>query len=177
MISMATIATALPRKEGRSLFLPKLRMRSRRILVVEDDIDLRIPIERVTRSIDPELELDWASDVSSACWLLEHDTYELVLADYNLGGGPNGVSLYRHCTRAHPRTRFALMSAYLMRDDVSSAIGGPFPFLSKPFTMTGCRAFLREALAHPAARGASAAAGVAPPTGGGGPGPSTQRRA
>ncbi|MGH7287020.1 MAG: response regulator [Myxococcota bacterium] len=155
MISMATIATALPRKEGRSFLLSKLPLRSRRILVVEDDVDLRIPIERVTRSIDPELELDWASEVSSACWLLQHETYELVLADYNLGEGPNGVSLYRHCARAHPRTRFALMSAYLLRDDVRSAIGGPFPFLPKPFTMTGCRTFLREALAHPAVRGRS----------------------
>lgn len=157
MISFAPIATALPKKEGRSLLLPKLRTRHRRILVVEDDIDLRIPIERVTRSIDPELELDWASDVSSASWLLEHETYELILADYNLGEGPNGVSLYRHCARAHPRTRFALMSAYLMRDDVRSAIGGPFPFLSKPFTLGGLRAFLRKALAHPAARGESRA--------------------
>lgn len=151
MISFATITTALPRKAGRSLFLPKLRMGHRRILVVEDDIDLRIPIERVTRSID--LELDWASDVSTACWLLEHETYELVLADYNLGEGPNGVSLYRHCARAHPRTRFALMSAYLMRDDVRSAIGGSFPFLPKPFTLAGLGAFLRKELAHSAARG------------------------
>ena len=166
MISFGPITTTLPRKEGRSLSLPKLRRRDRRILVVEDDIDLRIPIERMTRWIDPELEFDWTSDVSSACWLLEHETYELVLADYNLGDGPNGVSLYRHCARAHPRTRFALMSAYLMRDDVRSAIGGPFPFLPKPFSMAGFRAFLREVLAHPAACRVSAAVGVAPRTDG-----------
>ena len=152
MISFSSITTALPGKEGSSFFLPKLRRRDRRILVVEDDVDLRIPIERMTRWLEPELELDWASDVSSACWLLEHETYELVLADYNLGEGPNGVSLYRHCARAHPRTRFALMSAYLLRDDVRSAIGGPFPFLSKPFSSAGFRAFMREALAHPATR-------------------------
>ena len=152
MMSFASITTALPTGSWRSLSVPRLRMRSRRLLVVEDDDDLRRPIERVAQSIDREIEVDWVPDVSSACWLLDHETYDLVLADYNLGGGPNGISLYRHCTRAHPRTRFALMSAYLMRDEVRAAVGAHFSFLPKPFSMAGCRAFLREALARPAAQ-------------------------
>jgi DNA-binding NtrC family response regulator len=145
-MGLAAITTRDPSAEDNAFFTPLLRIRNRRILVVEDDIDLRTPIERVARSIDRDLQVDWASNVAGAFRLFERSGYDLVLADYVLESGPTGLVLQSWVAERHPRTRFAMMSAYLMRDDLRSAIGGSFPFLPKPFTVADCRSFIEAAL-------------------------------
>jgi DNA-binding NtrC family response regulator len=116
-----------------------------RLLVVEDDPDLRPVLERAARLVDPELRVDWAVSVPEAIQQLNLGEYELVLTDYLLDERGSGFTLRSWCDYHRPRLRVAMMSAYPIGDAGSRPEIGRF--LRKPFTMQQLWAFLRAALA------------------------------
>jgi DNA-binding NtrC family response regulator len=118
---------------------PLLRLRAPRMLVVEDDLDLRNVVERVAHWVEPDLRMDWTTSVSPARELMRVNDYRLILADQFLEGRGTGLSLLRDQRRLQPGARFALMSAFPVSDLAPKGI----PFLSKPFSVAECRGFLR----------------------------------
>lgn len=138
-----------------------LRIRSRRMLVVEDDPDLRDVFEYVGAAVDPDLVLDWAENVPDAVRHMERERYDVVVSDYLLDESGSGLTLRHWCDSHRPRTRFAMMSAFPI-GDVTSGSDLPTPFLPKPFTVAQLRRFLCTQLwaGAPTQRPASRAPGA-----------------
>ncbi len=116
--------------------------RSRRLLVVEDDIDLETLIAHVVQRIDPRIELDWATSVSRAHELLGQYEYDLVVADYALTGSWTGLFLRHLCAHKYPWLPFVIMSGMPTQHYLAIAGDDPCPFLHKPFTVSECHDFL-----------------------------------
>lgn len=121
-------------------------MKATRLLVVDDDEDLRNVFDRIARSLDPDLVMDWAGGVDEAIPLLGTQRYTAVIADYLLRGTLTGLTLRAHTRRRQPCATFAMMSACPMRDVLASLGSGPHPFLRKPFSMSECRQFVKAVL-------------------------------
>lgn len=122
--------------------LPELRpARLRRLLVVEDDADLRAVFERVGASVDPHLVMDWAESVPDAMQRMNRERYDLVLSDFLLDERGSGFSLKTWCEYNHPTTLFAMMSAFPVADGARGS-NPPIVFLPKPFTVGQLRSFL-----------------------------------
>jgi DNA-binding NtrC family response regulator len=122
---------------------PLVRLRRRRLLVVEDDLDLWKMVERIARAVDPEVIIDFARNADEAIdRMLERHRYDLILADFMLADSRSGFWLQQRCERLQPWSNFALMSALPLRTP------GPIscPFLHKPFTIPECRDFLAQLL-------------------------------
>lgn len=113
-----------------------------RVLVVEDDVDMRTLLERTIRSIEPELAVDWVSNVPDAISQLNEraERYKLVLSDYLLDERGTGFDLYNWCSFHSPELRFAMMSAYPVGQETNC------DFLPKPFSGYGLREFMSDAL-------------------------------
>ena len=122
-----------------------------RMLVVEDDLDLQPVVWRAAYSIDPLLIVDWATSAGSARRRLESRRYVLVLADYLLAEGSSGLRVARWARPASGR--FAMMSAFPVRDEMVGCGLAGCPFLPKPFSLRQLRGFLLGLL--PASRSPS----------------------
>lgn len=105
-----------------------------RVLVVEDDAALRDSLLR-------SLEMDgWASDVAASVEeairkVCEQD-FDLIVTDYNLGPGSDGLVLLAHMNRERQRIPTILMSGCGGESLARAAAElGVFDFLVKPFSM------------------------------------------
>ncbi len=133
--------------EGLRPFFPGLvPIRDPRLLVIEEDLDLKVVLERVASFLDPNFIVDWCTNVRTAREALRHTTYDLVLADYLLDGSGFGIHLLRDCQAQQPYAKFAMMSAYPLAGCVDALAHQHVPFLRKPFSVTECRNFLAAAL-------------------------------
>ena len=55
--------------------------RNKAVLVVEDDVFLKPVFRRILRSIDPEIQMHWATTIKGACQKLEETNFSLVISD------------------------------------------------------------------------------------------------
>lgn len=139
-----------PRIEARDALssLPELACRpsARRMLVVEDDLELKPIIESVAHHVAANLRVHWAADVAQAERLLRAERFRVVLADYLLPGLRSGLSLRYECQRLQRNARFAMISATPIRDYLRIAGSDAMPFLAKPFSLGALREFLETLL-------------------------------
>ena len=117
-----------------------------RVLVVEDSVDLAVVLERVIRSVARGAQLDWVETAAAGLHRIHTRPYDLVLADYFLGGVRSGLTLYDECTRHQELAVFAMMSSLKVDNFLALTNARPIPFLPKPFTVNECSAFLHAAL-------------------------------
>lgn len=117
-----------------------------RVLVVEDSVDLAVVLERVIRSVARGAELDWVETAAAGLHRIHTRPYDLVLADYFLGGVRSGLTLYDECTRHQELAVFAMMSSLKVDNFLALTNARPIPFLPKPFTVDECSAFLQSTL-------------------------------
>jgi DNA-binding NtrC family response regulator len=127
-----------------SLFEGRPAVQGRRLLIVEDDVDLQTILVRIVRSVDRDLRVDWAVNARQAVRLLVRRSYQAILADCMLDGRRSGEALQEVCTSLQPRAPFALMSALPAPE---APAGARPPFLRKPFSTAGCRQFVANLLA------------------------------
>ena len=113
----------------------------RRLLVVEDDRDMRPIFGAIVDSFASHLLLDWAESVPIAMDRMNRQTYDLVVADFLLDGCGSGLTLKNWCDYNHPTTRFVMMSAFPIAEALVGA-NPPSAFLRKPFTLAQLRRFL-----------------------------------
>ena len=117
-----------------------------RILVVEDDRELEMPITRALRTLHPGVEVEWFEDADRVYWQLARQHYDLVIADVWLRGATNGIRLWRLCRNLAPQVPFVLMSAS-GADLGLRQLGPDGPrFLPKPFSLESFRACVQAAL-------------------------------
>ena len=112
-----------------------------RLLVVEDDVQLMPLLGRALHWVDPDVVLDWATDVGQARSAIVENEYRAILADFMLADSDSGLSIYADCRALQPEARFAMMSALPISLPVV-AVG----LLYKPFDLGRVCDFLRRLL-------------------------------
>ncbi|KQQ47756.1 Fis family transcriptional regulator [Duganella sp. Leaf126] len=136
-------------------------MRSPRVLVVDDEADLRELLELTL--VKMGLDVDSAATVAEARALLARQSYQLVLTDMRLPDGL-GLELVREVATVYKNTPIAVVTAYGSADNAVVALkAGAFDYIAKPVALDQLRLLVRSALrvhdATPAPHGSAADAG------------------
>jgi DNA-binding NtrC family response regulator len=117
-----------------------------RILIVEDDVNLRRVIQAQVERLGHSVSV--AGEVNRARELLEEDTFDLVITDLNLPG-PSGLELLKTVRTDHPETSVVLMTAF---GTVASAVEamkcGAYDYLTKPLHPYELDALINRVLEH-----------------------------
>jgi two-component system, cell cycle response regulator CpdR len=116
----------------------------KRVLIVEDDAELREMIAEVVRTGPYEVHV--AGDGQQALQRLRQHGYDLILCDLFMPV-MNGPAFYREVRRSHPNsaTKIAFMTAHRNLDEYASFLRDVrAPVLFKPFAW----AKLRETMAR-----------------------------
>jgi DNA-binding NtrC family response regulator len=119
-----------------------------KVLVVEDDVDLKVILERILLKIDPALKYEWVTTAEEAAVELRRDHYALVIADFTLEGKGTGIDLWELVQERYPHIPFMMMSA-LDVEMFFKLVGRnrtcPI-FLPKPFYSGECRQVIESLL-------------------------------
>jgi two-component system response regulator PilR (NtrC family) len=134
-------------------------MSSPRILVIDDEADLRELLEITLLKMG--LDVDSAATVREARVLLARQPYALVLTDMRLPDG-TGLELVREIAASHRNTPVAVITAYGSAENAVVALkAGAFDYVSKPVVLDDLRAMVRSALRLPDAAAGQPGAGEA----------------
>ncbi|RJG27845.1 sigma-54-dependent transcriptional regulator [Massilia cavernae] len=137
-------------------------MSSPRILVVDDEADLRELLEITLLKMG--LDVDSAETLGEARAFLAKTDYALVLTDMRLPDGL-GIELVREVTATCKGTPIAVVTAYGSAENAVVALkAGAFDYVTKPVALDQLRIMVQSALRVSAGTPgqASAAAGTAP---------------
>ncbi|MCS0809767.1 sigma-54 dependent transcriptional regulator [Massilia agilis] len=119
-------------------------MSSPRILVVDDEADLRELLEITLLKMG--LDVDSAATLGEARALLARHAYALVLTDMRLPDGL-GLELVREVTAAYKCTPIAVVTAYGSAENAVVALkAGAFDYVTKPVVLEDLRIMVRSAL-------------------------------
>jgi two-component system, NtrC family, response regulator PilR len=119
-------------------------MTSPRILVVDDEADLRELVEITL--IRMGLDVDSADCLAAARACLAHTEYGLVLTDMRLPDGM-GIELVREVAGSCKNTPIAVITAFGSADNAVAALkAGAFDYLSKPVGLDALRTMVQSAL-------------------------------
>lgn len=103
-----------------------------RILVVEDEEEIADFLVRGLR--EEGFTVERVADGESALWALREPTWDLVLLDWWLPGGQDGLSILRRYRETHGNAPILFLTA---RDSISDRVrgldGGADDYLCKPF--------------------------------------------
>ncbi len=136
-------------------------MSSPRILVVDDEADLRELLDITL--VKMGLDVDCAETLREARALFAANEYALVLTDMRLPDGL-GLELVREVAASGKGTPIAVVTAYGSADNAVVALkAGAFDYVSKPVVLDDLRVMVRSALRlTPTEPGQPAAAGAVP---------------
>jgi two-component system response regulator PilR (NtrC family) len=119
-------------------------MSSPRILIVDDEADLRELLEITL--IRMGLDVDSADCVAAARAHLAQTEYALVLTDMRLPDGL-GIQLVREVAASHKNTPIAVITAFGSADNAVLALkAGAFDYVSKPVALDQLRQMVQSAL-------------------------------
>ncbi|HEY0491297.1 MAG TPA: sigma-54 dependent transcriptional regulator [Telluria sp.] len=124
-------------------------MSSPRILVVDDEADLRELLEITLLKMG--LDVDSAETLGQARAFLAQADYALVLTDMRLPDGL-GLELVREVTTTYKSTPIAVVTAYGSAENAVVALkAGAFDYVTKPVALDQLRIMVQSALRLPAA--------------------------
>ncbi|MET3133739.1 two-component system response regulator PilR (NtrC family) [Oxalobacteraceae bacterium GrIS 1.11] len=119
-------------------------MSSPRVLVVDDEADLRELLEITLLKMG--LDVDSAENLAQARAFLLQNEYALVLTDMRLPDGL-GLELVREVAAAHKNTPIAVVTAFGSTDNAVVALkAGAFDYVSKPVVLDQLRLLVQSAL-------------------------------
>ncbi|MCO5101504.1 MAG: sigma-54 dependent transcriptional regulator [Burkholderiaceae bacterium] len=149
--------TANPRGGSR----PARATPARRVLVVDDEADLRELLELTL--VGMGLDVDCVGSLAEAQAALARHAYALCLTDMRLPDG-DGLTLVSSIGGRNPQTPIAVITAYGSAENAVAALkAGAFDYLAKPVALDALRSLVRSALQLPA-QGDAAPAGDAVPS-------------
>ena len=135
--------------------------RTRRVLVVDDEADLRELLELTL--VGMGLDVDCVGSLADAERLLARQAYALCLTDMRLPDG-DGLALVAAINSRYPQTPVAVITAYGSAENAVAALkAGAFDYLAKPVALDALRSLVRSAVQLPGQQPAvrDAAAGTA----------------
>ena len=116
----------------------------RRILVVDDDKNIRLTLSEVLKDLG--LQVDTASDGEEALARLEEAMYWLVLLDLKMPG-LSGMDVLRRVRDVQPEIRVIIITAHGTVDSAVEAMKlGAVDFLPKPFSPREIRALVGKVM-------------------------------
>ena len=119
-------------------------MSTPRVLVVDDEVDIRKLIEITLARMG--VETDAAENVERARERLADEQFDLCLTDMRMPDG-TGTDLVRHIQTHHPTLPVAVITAYGNTDDAVECMKlGAFDFVSKPVDIHMLRKLVESAL-------------------------------
>jgi two-component system response regulator PilR (NtrC family) len=137
-------------------------MTSPRILVVDDEADLRELLDITL--VKMGLDVDCAETLGQARALFAANEYALVLTDMRLPDGL-GLELVREVAASGKGTPIAVVTAYGSADNAVVALkAGAFDYVSKPVVLDDLRVMVRSALRLTSPGSAPPAASAATPS-------------
>ena len=119
--------------------------RSGKVLFVDDEPSVLMALVRASRVF--EFDVDCASSAEDALSKLRSSTFDVVVSDYLMPGGMNGVALLE-CVRVHwPEASRVLVTGYADEEAFEKAINvaGVTRFLRKPWVPSGLRTVVEQA--------------------------------
>jgi len=130
-------------------------MTPRRVLVVDDEADIRDLLEMTL--IRMGLEVDAAGDLKEAYERLGSTLYALCLTDMQLPDGL-GLELLNHIAKSKPGLPVAVITAHGSAENAVAALkAGAFDYLPKPVSLSQLRDLVKVALKLPQPGGAGEA--------------------
>ena len=136
----------------------RLRGDSARVLVVDDEADIRELLDLTLARMG--LSADCAATVAEARKFLEREHYGLCLTDMRLPDG-EGLDIVRLIGAQYGETPVAVITAFGSADNAVAALkAGAFDYLAKPVALDQLRSLIKSALNLPQ-RGESAAEALA----------------
>lgn len=110
-------------------------MGGRRIVIVEDDVFIRLDLAMQLRGAGHDV-VGTAASAAEAVRIAERERPDLVLTDVRLAGGPDGIEAATEIWH-----RFAIRSLFVSANldaaaRAKAAAANPVGFLDKPFTPT-----------------------------------------
>jgi two-component system response regulator PilR (NtrC family) len=149
-------------------------MASPRILIVDDEADLRELVEITL--VRMGLDVDSADSLAAARQCLRGTEYALVLTDMRLPDGL-GIELVQEIAAQYRNTPVAVITAFGSADNAVVALkAGAFDYLSKPVGLDQLRAMVQSALRTSAGSRAVAAGSTQAPSVGNGAGAALRLR-
>jgi len=122
-------------------------MRKQRVLIVDDEPDIRELLEITLLRMG--LETRSAEDFRDATRMLNEESYDLCLTDMKLPDG-DGLALVEHIQQHCPNTPTAVITAHGSIDLAIKAMkSGAFDFVSKPVSLYTLRNLVEKALTLP----------------------------
>jgi CheY-like chemotaxis protein/predicted regulator of Ras-like GTPase activity (Roadblock/LC7/MglB family) len=121
-------------------------MSKKKVLIVDDDSDIRLMLQRSLTMMGPDYEVAIAGDTVTAIEMVEKGDFALVLADYMMPV-MTGVDLALAVQRISPETQVVLMTAYGtagLRD--ATKFLGIKQVLDKPFNLDTIREIVKRAV-------------------------------
>lgn len=121
------------------------------LLIVEDDRSLLPIFDWIIRQENPQLAYHWCTSLSQARESLRNHHYGLILSDFLLEEGSNGLELFELNSGSRDPSKFVLMSG-LELARICRFEGAHRPrMLAKPLEIEEVRELIREAArTHPA---------------------------
>jgi len=137
----------------------RLRGESARVLVVDDEADIRELLDLTLARMG--LSADCAGTVAEARKFLEREQYSLCLTDMRLPDG-EGLDIVRLIGTHYGETPVAVITAYGSADNAVAALkAGAFDYLAKPVALEQLRTLIKSALNLPQIDESKGAASVA----------------
>lgn len=121
--------------------------RNQRVLVVDDDRDIRTNLSDIL--VDLGYEVDVAEDGLSALSQIERRVYDVALLDLRMPG-MDGMELYRRIKRVQAGTVVMIVTAYATSETAQAAMdAGAWQVIAKPVDIAGLIPRIDEALSRP----------------------------
>ena len=125
------------------------------VYVIEDDIEMSTIIDRVLKSIDPSIILDWSTSAEEAIQKIQSalkkgvkKPYDLIITDVLLDGSRSGIDFWQFCQNEFSKIPIVVTSA--CSKDSLFKTSTPLPksliFLQKPFSISESKKLFKKLL-------------------------------
>jgi DNA-binding response OmpR family regulator len=123
-----------------------MKVKKSRVLVVDDEKNIRLTIAQSLQKLD--LEVEDAVNGDEALQKIRQDDFQLVLLDLKLPG-MDGMEVLRRVRSFNKRIKILIITAHGTVDNAVEAMKlGAVDFIQKPFTPDEIRGFVTKALAR-----------------------------
>ena len=116
------------------------------ILVVEDDLGLKMIFEWVIRDLNPLLTFHWCTSFEQAEEAMKKNQYQLIISDFLLEGFGNGLDVLGLSSEILPKAKFVMMSSLRLQDFCRLPEKNEPLLLSKPVNIKKLQDVIRDAI-------------------------------